>query len=601
MKRVVLFSLVFGLVSVVFAQEGGTPGSVWMYVGSTWYDAQASITPARAIAVAPDGEVHFVWTKGSQDLAFRQAFYNCWNTEAGTLLSPEGIRISAGRTGFPSVASGQFGHALAAYHDNGGSQVEIKPAIEFLPCSGAFTLNLDFPEPPVNTYFPKSDVDRLGAFHVAGTLEDNTAISVFHARGIPAYEDGTGYGIDWEHTTTLQSVDYVYNTVNIACSPVSDRVAIAWIVDPPAANDAENILLSYSEDGGWNWNPPISVTGIPAIDTNCVVEGGNWRVCNADTFRPFRDLSMIFDYDDFLHIAFTTRGWYYFDENGDPNSTVNTNGSIWHWSEEGFFSLIAYASSEHDSTRFLGDDNLMCQRPCLALDTLNFGLHDPQLICSFQQFDSLAYSSGGYAIGEYFVSGSYDRGRNWAIPTNVSNTPGEMNDPEGQNPSERDITIAKLAYDNSIHALYLHDYVAGSTGWDQTPAHLCSLVYMRTPIEDIDMSRLQENIPFRADSTGFPTASDQISPLKISFELHPNYPNPFNPSTTIQFDLAKAGDVKLMVFDVLGKEVATLVNGRMGAGARSAQFDGEKFASGVYFARLSVGKLAMTRKMVLLK
>jgi hypothetical protein len=88
--------------------------------------------------------------------------------------------------------------------------------------------------------------------------------------------------------------------------------------------------------------------------------------------------------------------------------------------------------------------------------------------------------------------------------------------------------------------------------------------------------------------------------------LHANHPNPFNPSTTIRYELGAAADVRLRVFDAAGRRVRTLVDAREGAGPHAVVFDGRDdagrpMASGVYFYRLEAGAYAQTRKMVLLK
>ncbi|MFN3386137.1 MAG: alpha-amylase family glycosyl hydrolase [Candidatus Thermochlorobacter sp.] len=87
------------------------------------------------------------------------------------------------------------------------------------------------------------------------------------------------------------------------------------------------------------------------------------------------------------------------------------------------------------------------------------------------------------------------------------------------------------------------------------------------------------------------------------FALEQNYPNPFNPTTTIRYQLPQATTVSLKVFDVLGREVATLVNARQAAGQYSVQFSaGDKaLSSGVYFYRLQAGNFVETKKMVLIK
>ena len=85
------------------------------------------------------------------------------------------------------------------------------------------------------------------------------------------------------------------------------------------------------------------------------------------------------------------------------------------------------------------------------------------------------------------------------------------------------------------------------------------------------------------------------------FSLSQNYPNPFNPKTVINYDLEVAGNAKLKVFDILGNEVAELVNEKQSAGSYSVEFDGSGFASGIYFYRLDAGDFVETKRMILLK
>ncbi len=85
------------------------------------------------------------------------------------------------------------------------------------------------------------------------------------------------------------------------------------------------------------------------------------------------------------------------------------------------------------------------------------------------------------------------------------------------------------------------------------------------------------------------------------FQLEQNYPNPFNPSTTITYQLPTASNVSLKIFDVLGREVATLVNERQNAGQYQVRFDATRLASGMYFYRLQAGGYIETKKMMLVK
>jgi glucose/arabinose dehydrogenase len=83
--------------------------------------------------------------------------------------------------------------------------------------------------------------------------------------------------------------------------------------------------------------------------------------------------------------------------------------------------------------------------------------------------------------------------------------------------------------------------------------------------------------------------------------LNPNYPNPFNPSTQISYELPEAAFVDLRVFDMLGREVAVLERNRKSAGPHNAIFEASELPSGIYIYRLTVGNTSLTRKMTLLK
>jgi len=92
-----------------------------------------------------------------------------------------------------------------------------------------------------------------------------------------------------------------------------------------------------------------------------------------------------------------------------------------------------------------------------------------------------------------------------------------------------------------------------------------------------------------------------VNQVVNSFSLWQNYPNPFNPTTKIGFRIANFGFVTLKVYDVLGNEIATLVNQDLSAGEYEVEFSATEFSSGIYFYRLQSGTFIETKWMVLLK
>ncbi len=97
------------------------------------------------------------------------------------------------------------------------------------------------------------------------------------------------------------------------------------------------------------------------------------------------------------------------------------------------------------------------------------------------------------------------------------------------------------------------------------------------------------------------TGGISTTEIPNTYRLSQNYPNPFNPSTTISFGLPKAGLTKLVIYDVLGKEVKTLVDEQRNAGTYEVNFDASSMASGVYFYSLTSGDFTETMKMLLVK
>jgi subtilisin-like proprotein convertase family protein len=95
--------------------------------------------------------------------------------------------------------------------------------------------------------------------------------------------------------------------------------------------------------------------------------------------------------------------------------------------------------------------------------------------------------------------------------------------------------------------------------------------------------------------------ADGATPVPGQYVLSQAYPNPFNPSTTIRFEVPLASHVTLAVFNSIGQRVATLIDGDVPAGVHEVRFDGTRLSSGVYFYRMQSGAFIQTRKVVLVK
>jgi hypothetical protein len=111
----------------------------------------------------------------------------------------------------------------------------------------------------------------------------------------------------------------------------------------------------------------------------------------------------------------------------------------------------------------------------------------------------------------------------------------------------------------------------------------------------------------RVFSTGLVRIITLNSEIPVSYVLYQNYPNPFNPVTKIKFDLPKSGNVSLIIYDILGRELITLYDNILKPGFYEAEFNGSDFPSGVYFYKLTTHEVSGqaefidTKRMVLIK
>ena len=144
---------------------------------------------------------------------------------------------------------------------------------------------------------------------------------------------------------------------------------------------------------------------------------------------------------------------------------------------------------------------------------------------------------------------------------------------EGINWSEQ-LNIFNASFNSTFYTDYNTGYIIGNNGLILKTTNGGGLI--------IGVNDVNTNIPAR-------------------FSLEQNYPNPFNPNTKITFFLPQNADVKLIVYDLLGREVRSIVNEQLSPGKYTFDFDGSDLPSGVYYYKLTTDKFSETRKMVLLK
>ena len=619
--------------------------------GTTWYDYQHNGAAGKMVQVDSFGFVHTVWMNGLNSVFNpRHVYYNVWDpsTEAFN-FQPGGTQVNAStRAGYTGLCVYPDGFAFPDFHHIiQGADAFTCAFFVFLPTSGAFTTVEPVHQMEgglgIQLIWPKMDYAIDGKLHMVSTESARSTDQVWqrmgYSRGVPVFSEGFGETIDWEVVSGVDDEIWIFDTTTtiaatIACSPVEDRVVIAYTYSRYDYNNLEglfieqannNLYLLMSEDGGNNWAEPVNVTNWQDPDYNCA--SGDTLECNKDTLRLYTDTGILFDEYGNLHVVFTTITFFELGGNGLGPGTFafRQQSGIWHWGEEYQEFTPVYNDYNFyynlDTTAFLDEGawQFNAQRPTLAWDDST-----DYLYCSIWHYESDQWTEGLFRMGDAYVSVSCNRGRSWSEAVNVTDTDGGQDTPAPGSLSERDITLAdKVTYDATggyLHMSYVLDHDAGAV--IQTPpegvATLNEMYYQRIPVNEIPLTPLVDPYwpALHVDSTGFPgmivpldpeecltsVGDDRPSLRPESFALYQNYPNPFNPSTKIAFDLVRDARVTLKVFNVMGQEVATLIDGKvMTAGAQNVAFDASSLASGVYLYRVTVDGVTASKKMVLMK
>jgi len=165
------------------------------------------------------------------------------------------------------------------------------------------------------------------------------------------------------------------------------------------------------------------------------------------------------------------------------------------------------------------------------------------------------------------------------------------------------LTFASLPGEDIINSKYIrmgHFLLQNTSSFNGTPNIALNFKGKITTIftgsNFIDITNLSNYSTTEVEDNGNTEGTPQ------NYILLQNYPNPFNPNTNIEFEIKKDSKVKLTVYNLLGQEVAELVNGDINAGTHKVEFNGANLASGIYVYRLEAdNKFTETRKMVLMK
>jgi len=520
-----------------------SPGEL---VGTTQYDYQTNGSTGRRIALDSQGGVHFAWMNGTNYPSTREVTYNYLSNDANWLGSATVSQLNG--AGYCNIDLTNNDRAVVAYH-----QWQVDPhaviAVDAFTGFGIF----DFYDPPdmlgFRAYWPYMSVDYQDFIHVV-VIENSPNAGDPQILGYTRSEDG---GSTW---TAIEEVDTLkVISQNVVASPVSNKVAVIY-THPTGIEDDQfhnDVFYIESEDGvTWDWRfGKVNITnyGPP------------------DSLYAYTDLSAVYDYNDNLNIVWSAQ-------------RLSSEGGIYYRTDLYHYSTgtetITEIDHHPDSIWAAGCDYGAWNRPICKMSIGTF-LDSDDLFVAYTKFNDQDCSLGGYANGDIYIQSSNNQGSSWSLPQNLTNSPSP-GCAAGDCDSDHWSTIAEIV-NGDAHIIFIEDKDAGGIAQEEGTVTVNPVKYLASTVNGIEV---EKNLP-------------------LSFSLNQNYPNPFNASTKINFNLEFESDVKIVIYDLTGAIVSTIVDNRFEAGEHSVTWDASNTASGIYYYTLKANDERQTIAMTLIK
>ncbi len=496
--------------------------------------------------------LHAVFTNSQESVTWgdRTCLY-FGSTDAGVSWFELGPVPNTTRCGFPAVYGDANGSAVITNHNAVFTTTIATVMIDNSPFEYNFT-NYDPSPQPVDgaAIWPRHTVSNGKVIMAAS---QNGPDSFFVNVLDPSVPSFLGYlGIDGE-----QAEQYAF--------AVSDGgiVGLAYNGQPTNSQDGD-VYYIESTDDGMTWSPPTLVWA---------------RDHGSDTtMGAIRGVALNF-YEENPVVAWETCQQIFSAGNFFPG--LPSNIMLWGPHINGGVAVIAADSNNVPYAPILGTNDVMVPicRPVLGRSQMHDYLFMAFTVATEDVYpspDTTSYTAG------YFMY-SMDGGITWSDPEKF--TPDGPPIMDWRYPSIVDVSPTNPLDDDAItvHIVVQGDTIPGST--------------VNTAGMPVGVTAQYYHF-----STEITVQTGDVEPGVVSnFSLEQNYPNPFNPSTQINYTVAEKSNVTLKVFDVLGTEVATLVNSNQDAGVYDVNFDASSLASGMYIYTLKAGNFTSSKKMMLLK
>ncbi len=489
----------------------------------------------------------------SMDISNSRRTVYCISSNDGNTWDFLGQVPSNLRSGFPSLTT-YNGEAVICNHYLVGGQLRGVLALDLAPLVGSF----NFYNAPYNIAWPGCARFSNGMILVAGetysasATTDTGIVTIFNAV-THTFSNTTRFT---SNATSQLNMRWTY-----AAGPNGKALYLLNPLSDVGGNGGYNrMFISFTTNYGVNWTTPM-------------VEFYNPQILLGEMAIPFFGLDAIYDSSGNYYVAFNT------------TNALGEYGSARLWvSKNGGTPVLVAQHIGLNGIPEAGSTLIFAQAGISTIDhpSLSISSDGAMLYVAYgvtYQNDSL----NGYNKSHIYISVSLTSSLQFAPPLKVTNSgPGSFD--------ERYVSIAQTtpflggAQGRTVYMVYQKDPQPGSSAFnDAAPLSRASLIFRK--ISDFS----------------YPVGIGSNNNIPLEMKLEQNYPNPFNPVTNIEYAIPTSGYVELKVYDMLGREVETLVNSIQKAGNYNVVFTGKNLPSGVYMYKLSVGNFVETKKMLMIK
>jgi hypothetical protein len=423
------------------------------------------------------------------------------------------------------------------------------------------------------------------------------------------YKRSTNAGLNWE-----SDMRFTYNAFNSQLPAVAASGSVVYVVWVDNRNGNWEIFYKHSTDAGLNWSSDFRLTSDSAVSwaPSLAVSGSVVHVVWYDARNGNNEIY-------YKRSSNAGTNW-----SADTRLTNNTaSSSLPSVSVSGSRVLVVWCDDRD------GNNEIYCKSSTDAgvtwtaetrLTNNSFDSIYPSVSIS-GMFANVVWEDNRDGNLEIYNKNSQDAGLSWGADMRLTN-----NNAQSQNPSvvvsvaAPVIAVHVVWFDSRIsnNEIYYKNSIDGGNTWSADirltnssgDPYSASVAASGSAVHVVwnDSRDGNYEIYYKGNPTGNIVGVQNISTeIPSSYSLSQNYPNPFNPSTTIKFSIVSSphglgGDLVLLkVFDILGNEVATLVNEKLNAGTYSVNWDASVYPSGVYYYRLQTEGYSDTKRMMLLK